>query len=86
MSAHCLDKLQHDRELDGVYLANSLHQGFIYHFMSQGQEDEAYRMQIVWSYDRQINIELLQRAWCFAQQRYQVCVCAFGRGRISPSD
>ncbi|WP_220387593.1 non-ribosomal peptide synthetase [Legionella sainthelensi] len=70
VSAHCLDKLQHDRESDGVYLANSLHQGFIYHFMSQGQKDEAYRMQIVWSYDRQINIELLQRAWRFAQQRY----------------
>ncbi|WP_133134280.1 non-ribosomal peptide synthetase, partial [Legionella santicrucis] len=70
VSARCLDKVQHDRELDGVYLANSLHQGFMYHFMSQGQRDEAYRMQIVWSYDCELNIELLQRAWSFAQQRY----------------
>ncbi|WP_207385403.1 non-ribosomal peptide synthetase [Legionella cincinnatiensis] len=70
VSARCLDKLQRDRELDGVYLANSLHQGFMYHFMSQGQKDEAYRMQIVWSYDRELNIDLLQRAWGFGQQRY----------------
>ncbi|WP_165482873.1 condensation domain-containing protein, partial [Legionella gratiana] len=70
VSARCLDKLQRDRELDGVYLANSLHQGFMYHFMRQGQKDEAYRMQIVWSYDRELNIDLLQRAWGFAQQRY----------------
>jgi non-ribosomal peptide synthase protein (TIGR01720 family) len=36
ISQKYLDKLQATREIEGIYLANSLQQGFIYHFLNQG--------------------------------------------------
>lgn len=64
------DKSLNSGKVDGVYLANSLQQGFIYHYLKQGQIDNAYRMQLIWEYQTYININLLQKAWELAQKKY----------------
>ena len=65
-----LDKLQRDKEIEGVYLANSLQQGFIYHTLNQGDVDDAYRVQLIWQYHCRVEIERLKEAWSYAQKRY----------------
>jgi amino acid adenylation domain-containing protein/non-ribosomal peptide synthase protein (TIGR01720 family) len=65
-----LEKVQDSREIDGVYLANSLQQGFIYHALNQGDVDDAYRMQLIWQYNSVLEINLLKKAWDYAQKRY----------------
>ena len=65
-----LDKLQEWREVEGVYLANSLQQGFIYHALSQGVTDDAYRVQMLWEYRSEINVKHLEEAWEYAQRRF----------------
>lgn len=72
ISKPLLDKLQENQELEAVYKANSLQQGFVYHALSQGDKDEAYRTQMVWEYHRELNTPLLQKAWLLAQQHYPV--------------
>ena len=58
-----LDQLQEKREIDGVFLANSLQEGLIHHFLKQGDVDDAYRVQIVWDYKTQIDPNQLKEAW-----------------------
>ena len=65
-----LDELQQSQEIEGVYKASSLQQGFIYHALSQGEADEAYRVQIVWQYNNYLNVENLKNAWRCAQEKY----------------
>ena len=38
-----LDSIQDSKEVTNVFLANSLQQGFIYHFVKQGNIDDSYR-------------------------------------------
>ena len=65
-----LDRLQGSREIGGVYLANSLQQGFIYHALNQGDVDDAYLVQIIWQYNSPLEIDTLKKAWEYAQKRY----------------
>ncbi len=65
-----LDEIQANREVEAVYLANNLQQGFIYHSLTQGQVDQAYRLQIFWEYENELNINYLKQAWQLAVDKY----------------
>lgn len=65
-----IEKLQAENEIAGIYLANSLQQGFIYHSLSQGNIDDAYIVQSVLSYDTAISFSLLKRAWKYAIDKF----------------
>ncbi|MFF0212639.1 amino acid adenylation domain-containing protein [Streptomyces althioticus] len=58
-----LDRLQANRELDGVFAATSLQQGFIQHAVAQGDIDDAYRVQAVWDYQTALEPDLYRAAW-----------------------
>jgi len=65
-----LDKLQATKEIESIYLANSLQQGFIYHALNQASIDDAYLVQLVWEYNSQLEVDLLKEAWNYAQQKF----------------
>ncbi|WEF32912.1 non-ribosomal peptide synthetase [Pseudoduganella chitinolytica] len=65
-----LDQLQAEAEVQHVYLANSLQQGFIYHAQAQGDTDTAYQVQTMWEYHSAIDEEKLRLAWHTAQRMY----------------
>ena len=46
-----LDEIQEVQEIERIYLANSLQQGFIYHYLNQGDTDDAYKVQLVLEYN-----------------------------------
>ena len=70
ISQEYLDSLQQEKEIEGVYLANSLQQGFIYHFLNQGSFDDSYKVQNIWNYNAFMNVEKLKTAWIYAQKKY----------------
>ena len=70
ISQENLDDLQVKKEIDSVYLANSLQQGFIYHTLNQGDVDDAYIVQVVWEYNNQLDTAKLKQAWEYTQKRY----------------
>ena len=70
ISAEYLDKIQKNKEISGVYLANSLQQGFIYHALNQGEKDDAYLVQIIWEYKNVMEVEKLKAAWSYAQEKF----------------
>jgi amino acid adenylation domain-containing protein/non-ribosomal peptide synthase protein (TIGR01720 family) len=70
ISQRYLDSLQESKEIEAVYLANSLQEGFIYHALNQGQIDDAYRIQLVWQYQNQIDVDKLRQAWVNAQTKF----------------
>lgn len=78
VSSEYLDALQSDREIEGVYLANSLQQGFIYHALTQNRSDDAYIVQMMWTYATEINPHLLHEAWLGAQRKYPSLRLRFG--------
>ncbi|NDB85333.1 MAG: gramicidin biosynthesis protein, partial [Alphaproteobacteria bacterium] len=78
ISQEYLDQLQKDRVIEGVYLANSLQQGFIYHALSQGEVDDSYRVQLVWDYQTAINVNKLRKAWEYALKKYSALRLRFG--------
>ena len=65
-----LDKIQASYEVERVYRANSLQQGFIYHYLNQGAIDDAYLVQIIWQYNSKLELNLLKEAWEYAQKQY----------------
>ena len=65
-----LDKTQDKEEVEAIYLANSLQQGFIYHHINQGDIDDAYLVQMIWTYNNKLNLNLLEKAWKSAQMKY----------------
>ncbi|MEY9995640.1 amino acid adenylation domain-containing protein/non-ribosomal peptide synthase protein (TIGR01720 family) [Streptomyces sp. V4I8] len=65
-----LDRLQADRELDGVFAATSLQQGFIHHAVARGDVDDAYRVQAVWDYEAGLDPDLYRAAWAHAQRSF----------------
>ncbi|WP_218667836.1 condensation domain-containing protein, partial [Porphyromonas gingivalis] len=71
ISAGYLNRLQSEKEVDDIYLANSLQQGFIYHAINQGDVDDAYRVQLSWEYHNVLNVELLKKSWELTQQKYE---------------
>ena len=78
ISQKYLDKIQKTREVAGVYKANSLQQGFIYHSLSQGTIDDAYRVQLIWEYGDKTIPSYLKEAWENAQRRYSSLRLRFG--------
>ncbi len=70
VSSEYLENLQERREISSIYLANSLQQGFIYHSLNQGNEDDAYCVQTIWNYKQNIDVAKLKQAWQCAQQKY----------------
>lgn len=51
-------------------LANSLHQGLVYHYLKQGQNDDAYIMQSHYQYLEPINKLIYKKAWDMARIKY----------------
>ncbi|MDN3695553.1 amino acid adenylation domain-containing protein [Chryseobacterium tructae] len=62
--------VQESAEVDKIYLANSLQEGFVYHALNQGDKDDAYRVQLIWDYLSDINVEALIEAWSYTQQQF----------------
>ncbi|SQB47407.1 Linear gramicidin synthase subunit D [Chryseobacterium jejuense] len=62
--------IQEKGEIEGVYLANSLQEGFVYHALNQGETDDAYRVQLMWDYQAKINTDKLKNSWALTQAQY----------------
>ncbi|AHH99497.1 amino acid adenylation domain-containing protein [Kutzneria albida] len=78
VSAEYLDEIQREREVEGVHLANSLQQGFIYQAVTQGRFDDAYTVQTTWSYHVGMDVAALHEAWRCAQRRFASLRLRFG--------
>ncbi|WP_347220316.1 amino acid adenylation domain-containing protein, partial [Chryseobacterium sp.] len=65
-----LTEIQKTAEIEGVYLANSLQEGFVYHALNQGEKDDAYRVQLLWDYNAALDIESLKKSWKLTQATY----------------
>lgn len=65
-----LDQIQKNKEISGVYLANSLQQGFIYHYLNQGNIDDAYLVQKIFDYNSSLNPDYLKFSWNLAIEKY----------------
>ena len=59
-----------DKEIEGIYLANSLQEGFLYHSLKQGDIDDAYIVQSVYEYKANLDIDKLKSSWKCAQMKY----------------
>jgi amino acid adenylation domain-containing protein/non-ribosomal peptide synthase protein (TIGR01720 family) len=78
VSAEYLDELQSEREIEGVYLANSLQQGFVYQNVIHGRDDDAYTVQMTWEYGAPIDGEAMREAWIREQRAFPVLRLRFG--------
>ncbi|NRD72647.1 amino acid adenylation domain-containing protein [Shewanella sp. VB17] len=76
LSLTTLSRLQRQHDIEAIYPATSLQQGFIYHHVSQPQDD-AYRVQLLLDYHQEINLEVYQQAWRLASLRYPILRTAF---------
>ena len=76
ISRELLDRLQKDIKIEAIYPANSLQQGFIYHVLSN-PEDDAYRVQLLFDYSRPINAENYKKAWLKAVETYPILRTSF---------
>ncbi|TMC13835.1 MAG: hypothetical protein E6J34_24370, partial [Chloroflexi bacterium] len=63
-------------EIEHIFPANSLQQGFIYHALSQ-PEDDAYRVQWSYDYPRALDIDTYLKAWECCIRRYPILRTAF---------
>ncbi|WP_262887579.1 condensation domain-containing protein, partial [Chryseobacterium fistulae] len=72
MSSSQLDSVQQYVEIESVYLANSLQEGFIYHALSQGAVDDSYRVQLLWDYHGAVNLDKLEESWKYVQKKHPV--------------
>ncbi|MDP3561433.1 MAG: amino acid adenylation domain-containing protein [Legionellaceae bacterium] len=72
ISRSLLDELQsRDPKIEAIYKASSLQQGFIYHALSQ-PDDDAYRVQFLLDYHNPINVDAYKKAWSLAIQTYPI--------------
>ncbi|GAB1196184.1 hypothetical protein APSETT444_005451 [Aspergillus pseudonomiae] len=62
--------LEGDAATNNVYRANSLQQGFVYHYLKNTEQSDAYIMQSVLRYNIKLSPDLFQRAWKHTQQAY----------------
>ena len=63
-------------KIQAIFPANSLQQGFIYHALSQS-EDDAYRVQLLLDYHNKINVESYKQAWDLAIKSYPILRTSF---------
>ncbi|WP_340613212.1 condensation domain-containing protein [Xenorhabdus thailandensis] len=76
LSISRLRQLQQRYPLEALYPATSLQQGFIYHHLTQPQDD-AYRVQLLLDYHTQLDLAAYQRAWALASLRFPILRTAF---------
>ena len=70
LSKDLLNRLQIDNEIQAIYVANSLQAGFIYHYLSKSEGDDAYKVQLLWKYKSQVNKDYFIQSWQQALDRY----------------
>ncbi|WP_339379120.1 amino acid adenylation domain-containing protein [Xenorhabdus lircayensis] len=63
-------------QVEALYPATSLQQGFIYHHLSQPQDD-AYRVQLLLDYHAHLDLAAYQQAWTLASLRFPILRTAF---------
>lgn len=71
-----LSELQSRFDIEAIYAANSLQQGFIYHTLLH-EEDDAYRVQLLLDYHEALNVDCYKQAWQLASIRFPVLRMAF---------
>ena len=70
ISRDSFDNLTNKENIEEVFLASSLQQGFIYHSLKQGETDDSYRVQLIWSYHTKIDPDRLKKAWQCGMKRF----------------
>jgi len=70
ISREHLDRLQAEREIAFVFPANSLQEGFIYHHLSAGSDDDSYIVQNVWNYRCALEVNRMREAWELAVKKH----------------
>ncbi|WP_310109545.1 condensation domain-containing protein, partial [Algoriphagus sp. 4150] len=63
-------------EIAHIYPASSLQQGFIYHALSQ-DDDDAYRVQVLYDYHKKIEVHVYLEAWQKCIEQYPVLRTGF---------
>jgi amino acid adenylation domain-containing protein/non-ribosomal peptide synthase protein (TIGR01720 family) len=81
ISQDLLDKVseiahQSGNEIEGIYAANSLQQGFIYHAISEPQDD-AYRVQQLYDYEESLDVAAYLKAWESCINQYPILRTGF---------
>jgi amino acid adenylation domain-containing protein/non-ribosomal peptide synthase protein (TIGR01720 family) len=76
ISQSLLDALQSQGDLAGIYPANSLQQGFIYHALRQAADD-AYLLQRVYDYNHALDVDKYIKAWELCIEAYPILRTAF---------
>ncbi|WP_338805220.1 amino acid adenylation domain-containing protein [Xenorhabdus griffiniae] len=76
VSIERLKRLQQNYQMETLYPATSLQQGFIYHHLAQPQDD-AYRVQLLLDYHTALNPAAYQQAWSLASLRFPILRTAF---------
>ncbi|WEW54860.1 PP-binding and AFD_class_I domain-containing protein [Emydomyces testavorans] len=62
--------LEADTNVENYYIANSLQQGFLYHFLKSPESSGVYVMQNLLHYNTRINPDLYKKAWIHAQRTF----------------
>ncbi|MBQ4849263.1 non-ribosomal peptide synthetase [Pseudoalteromonas sp. MMG012] len=70
------NELASDSEIKGIYPANSMQKGFIYHHLVQ-PDDDAYRVQLIIDYNQSLDLDLYKEAWILASMRYPALRVSF---------
>ncbi|MBC8756558.1 amino acid adenylation domain-containing protein [Kordia sp. YSTF-M3] len=76
ISQSLLDEIENDQQIEAIYLANSLQQGFVYHALSQ-KEDDAYRVQFLFDYKQALHVENYIKAWELVIEKYPILRTTF---------
>ncbi|WP_025742494.1 non-ribosomal peptide synthetase [Aquimarina pacifica] len=81
LSQQLINNLQNEarsnqNSIEHIYPANSLQQGFIYHVISQ-PEDDAYRVQKLYDYKGNLDVEKYVEAWQYCIAQYPILRTAF---------
>ncbi|WP_145956919.1 non-ribosomal peptide synthetase, partial [Xenorhabdus miraniensis] len=63
-------------KIEAIFPANSLQQGFVYHYLAQPQDD-AYRVQLLVDYHTNVDLAAYQEAWSLASLRFPILRTAF---------
>ncbi|MDE9511634.1 amino acid adenylation domain-containing protein, partial [Xenorhabdus bovienii] len=76
VSIERLSRFQQRYQIEALYPATSLQQGFVYHYLAQPQDD-AYRVQLLLDYHDRLDFAAYQQAWVLASLRFPVLRTAF---------
>lgn len=76
LSLSRLRTLESRFDIDTIFAANSLQQGFIYHALTAA-EDDAYRVQLLIDYQEELDIDCYKQAWRLASLKYPSLRIAF---------